>query len=117
MLEKQSCQSITRIGVVVQNLEKSVQNWTHFLDAKLPVVMTQATQDESHDPQRVASARQPAKLAYFQLENIVIELIEPLGPDTAWKECLDELGEGIHHISFTLDGEELLPWQAKNPEV
>ena len=30
-----------------------------------------------------------AKLTFFQLENITIELIEPVGENSTWKEFLD----------------------------
>jgi hypothetical protein len=39
-------------------------------------------------------------LAFFDLENTTIELIQPLGGDSSWQAVLDEKGECIHHIAF-----------------
>lgn len=37
----------------------------------------------------------------FDLANIQIEFIEPIGEEPSyWKECLDRDGEGLHHIAF-----------------
>jgi hypothetical protein len=45
-----------------------------------------------------------AKLAFVVLENIQIELIEPMGGRSTWQEYLDKHGEGIHHIAFQVKG-------------
>jgi hypothetical protein len=39
-------------------------------------------------------------LAFFRLENITIELIEPIGGPSTWREFLEKNGEGVHHIAF-----------------
>ena len=41
-----------------------------------------------------------AKLAFFQLGPVQLELIEPIGDESTWKEVLDRKGEGFHHIAF-----------------
>jgi 4-hydroxyphenylpyruvate dioxygenase-like putative hemolysin len=41
-----------------------------------------------------------AKLAFFKLGQVVIELIEPVGKDTSWKLYLDQHGEGVQHLGF-----------------
>ena len=41
-----------------------------------------------------------AKLAFFKFDNIVLELIEPIGGPSTWKEFLDNNGVGIHHLAF-----------------
>jgi 4-hydroxyphenylpyruvate dioxygenase-like putative hemolysin len=45
-----------------------------------------------------------AKLAFFDMGQVQIELIEPLGGDSVWQEVLDEKGEGVHHIAFQVKG-------------
>mgnify|MGYP002065169875 CR=1 FL=1 len=44
-----------------------------------------------------------AKLAFFRMENISIELIEPAGGPSTWQEFLDAKGEGVHHIAFRIE--------------
>ena len=50
-----------------------------------------------------------AKLVFFAMDNLQIELIQPLGGESTWQEFLDKNGEGIHHIAFAvknIDGVE-----------
>jgi 4-hydroxyphenylpyruvate dioxygenase-like putative hemolysin len=35
---------------------------------------------------------------------VSLELIEPLGGPSTWKDFLDEKGEGVHHIAFMVEG-------------
>jgi methylmalonyl-CoA/ethylmalonyl-CoA epimerase len=35
---------------------------------------------------------------------VSLELIEPIGGPSTWREFLDERGEGVHHIAFTVEG-------------
>jgi hypothetical protein len=41
-----------------------------------------------------------AKLAFFRLGQVSLELIEPVGAGTSWREGLDRHGESVHHIAF-----------------
>ena len=45
-----------------------------------------------------------AKLAFFRLENLTIELIEPVGKKSTWYAHLKKHGEGFHHIAFDVEG-------------
>lgn len=41
-----------------------------------------------------------AKLAFFNFDGIQIELIEPYGADSTWKDWLIKTGGGLHHFGF-----------------
>ena len=41
-----------------------------------------------------------ARIAVIRLGQVSLELREPVGPDTSWKEVLDQKGETEHHIAF-----------------
>jgi methylmalonyl-CoA/ethylmalonyl-CoA epimerase len=47
-----------------------------------------------------SSAR--AKLIFFNLGQVSIEIIEPIGGPSTWSEFLDKHGDGVHHIAFTV---------------
>jgi len=50
-----------------------------------------------------------ARLAFFNLENIALELIQPIGAPSTWRDFLERCNEGIHHIAFQVDNlEEVL---------
>jgi methylmalonyl-CoA/ethylmalonyl-CoA epimerase len=40
--------------------------------------------------------------AFFHFDNISLELLEPVGGPSTWKEFLDSNGEGVHHIAFEI---------------
>lgn len=42
-------------------------------------------------------------VAICQLENIYIEIIQPLEGETIYKEFLEKNGEGLHHLGFIVD--------------
>ncbi|GIQ65266.1 lactoylglutathione lyase [Paenibacillus cisolokensis] len=45
-----------------------------------------------------------AKLAFFDMGSLQLELIEPDRNPSTWREHLDKYGEGPHHIAFVVDG-------------
>ncbi len=47
-----------------------------------------------------SSAR--AKLIFFNMGQVSIEIIEPVGGPSTWREFLDKHGDGVHHIAFTV---------------
>ncbi|MDE0348166.1 MAG: VOC family protein [Gammaproteobacteria bacterium] len=65
------------------------------------------------DPREVTHIRylgQPtegrARVGYIQLDNVLLELIEPIGGPSIWQACLEARGNGLHHIAFIVDGIE-----------
>jgi methylmalonyl-CoA/ethylmalonyl-CoA epimerase len=47
-----------------------------------------------------SSAR--AKLIFFNMGQVSIEIIEPIGGPSTWSEFLAKHGDGVHHIAFTV---------------
>jgi methylmalonyl-CoA/ethylmalonyl-CoA epimerase len=43
-----------------------------------------------------------AKLIIFNMGQVAIEIIEPIGGPSTWREFLESHGEGVHHIAFTV---------------
>ncbi len=54
-------------------------------------------------------------VAICQLENISIEVIQPIFGETIYKEFLEQRGEGLHHIGFIIQNldEEIKSFEAK----
>lgn len=106
---------VTQIGLVVRDIEKTSKAYADFLGVDVPEWSFTDTVDKAHTifKDRLTEAR--AKLAFFRLKNITIELIEPVGGPSTWQEFLDENGEGIHHIAFEIKGmdEKIIQLQRK----
>jgi len=98
---------ITQIGLVVNDIEKASEKWAAILGFdEIPETIITDEYEKAHTQFEGKSSDARAKLAFFRLENITIELIEPVGKKSTWYEHLQKYGEGIHHIAFKVDGME-----------
>jgi methylmalonyl-CoA/ethylmalonyl-CoA epimerase len=80
MIEK-----IDHIGIVVKDLEKGKKLFTEGLGFKM----------ESEG----ISKEFNCKIAFFPCGEVLLELVEPIGPGPS-QEFLDKCGGGIHHICY-----------------
>ncbi len=93
---------ITQICIVVKDIEKSASDYADFFNVAKPSISTTGPRDETHAEFKGAPTDARAKLAFFRFKNISLELIEPVGGPSTWKEWLDTHGEGVHHIAFNV---------------
>jgi len=92
-----------QVGIIVRDIEQKAENWAAFLGLeKTPAIMMASTSERVPTEYRGAPTDASAKLAFIRLENITIELIEPVGDNSTWKEFLEANGEGVHHIAFNV---------------
>ena len=91
---------VCQIAVVVRDVERSAQAYAEFLGLPVPQFITTEPGFKVKQTYRGQPSDARCKLAFFELENTVIELIQPLGGPSSWQDVLDEHGEGIHHIAF-----------------
>lgn len=105
--EKFGKANITQIGLVVKDIEKSSENWAAILgfSEKPQIIITDEFENANTHFQGKPTEAQ-AKLAFFRLENITIELIEPVGKKSTWYKHLKKHGEGFHHIAFNVEDME-----------
>ena len=99
--------NITQIGLVVKDIEKASEKWAAILgfsEIPEPIITDGFEKANTHFDGKPTDAQ--AKLAFFRLENITIELIEPIGKKSTWYEHLKKHGEGFHHIAFHVEGME-----------
>lgn len=98
---------ITQIGFVVNDIEIASKKWASILgfsEIPKPIITDEFEKANTHFEGNPTEAR--AKLAFFRMENITIELIEPIGKKSTWYKHLKKHGEGIHHIAFNVEGME-----------
>lgn len=96
--------TITQVAVVVKDIEKARQAWAQVLGVKVPEVSIAESHFSRPTLYRGNPSDAKAKLAFFSMDNLQLELIEPLGGNSTWQEYLDTHGEGIHHIAFAVRG-------------
>ena len=98
IVSKIKISEIHQIGIVVRDLQKTVDNYWATLGigpwqiVKMePPILTDVTLRE-----KPVEASMLAAIA--QSDSIQLELIQPLEGPSIWKEFLEERGEGLHHV-------------------
>ena len=94
----------TQIGLVVPNIEEAVRAWSLLLGVPQPDIMITDTVDLAHTEYKNQSTPARAKLAFFPMGQVTLELIEPIGEPSTWNDQLVEHGPSLHHIAFEIKG-------------
>jgi len=94
--------TVVQIGVVVKDIEKAAAAYADFLGVAVPKWTWTDTEDKAHTRFKGKPSPARAKLAFIELKNITLELIEPDSNPSTWREFLDSKGEGVHHIAFEI---------------
>ena len=95
---------ICQIAIVVRDIERTAKIYADVFGMDVPDARTTDPEEISHIRYRGEPTSARAKLAFFKMGDISLELIEPVGGPSTWKEFLDEHGEGVHHIAFRIKG-------------
>lgn len=97
-------ETIAQIGIVVRDIEATARAWSTLLAVPVPEIAITAQLDEARTEFHGEPSTAQAKLAFFHLDNVQIELIEPIGGPSTWREHLDRHGDSLHHVAFRING-------------
>jgi methylmalonyl-CoA/ethylmalonyl-CoA epimerase len=96
--------TITQVGIIVQDIEAKARAWSEILGLPMPEIII----TDSFELARTEYQGQPttarARLAFFHMGQVDVELIEPIGEPSTWKDQLDQHGTSLHHIAFQIKG-------------
>jgi methylmalonyl-CoA/ethylmalonyl-CoA epimerase len=95
---------IAQIGILVHDIEKTSQAYADFFGAKNPGWSLTDIVDKAETEFKGNSTDARAKLAFFDMGSLQLELIEPDQHPSTWREYLNQHGEGPHHIAFYIKG-------------
>lgn len=95
---------ITQIGVLVHDIEKVSQAYADFFGIDKPPIVITDTADKAQTQFNGEPSEARAKLAFFNMGSLQLELIEPDEHPSTWRNYLNEHGEGPHHIAFVIEG-------------
>jgi methylmalonyl-CoA/ethylmalonyl-CoA epimerase len=104
MTENLGSNTLAQVAIVVHNIEEAAKRYADILGLPVPEPIVTAPGLEVHQTYRGAPSDARAKLAFFSVGQVQIELIEPLGGASTWQEVLDRKGECVHHIAFWVEG-------------
>lgn len=91
---------VTQVGIVVRDIEASVAHYSRVFSVEKPPIRITAEQEKSGMKFVGEPSQGRAKLAFFKMGQVEIELIEPIGGPSTWQYFLETKGEGVHHIAF-----------------
>ena len=96
--------TVAQVAIVVKDIDKARNAWAEVLGVKVPEVSIAEGHFSRPTLYKGSPSDAKAKLAFFAMDNLQIELIQPLGGKSTWQDYLDTYGEGIHHIAFEVKG-------------
>jgi methylmalonyl-CoA/ethylmalonyl-CoA epimerase len=94
--------TVTQIGLVVEDINRSIDAYCSVLGLPRPNIIITDEYQKAQTNYRGHPTPARAKLAFFDLGQVSLELIEPVGEPSTWKEALEKNGEGFHHIAFQI---------------
>lgn len=95
---------VAQIAIVVHNIEEAIVRYAALFGVDPVKPMTTEPGLSVNMTYKGQPTDAQAKLAFFNLENLQLELIEPLGGQSVWQEALDTKGEHVQHIAFWVEG-------------
>jgi methylmalonyl-CoA/ethylmalonyl-CoA epimerase len=96
--------TVTQIGIVVRDVERTARAYADVLGMPVPPVTITAPLEIAHTQYDGQPSPAQAKLCFFNLGQVSLELIEPIGAPSTWQDFLDKHGDGVHHIAFQIQG-------------
>src|SRR3989304_7207520 len=96
--------TVTQIGIIVRNLEETVQAWSRRPGECATEILVPESVGRTHAEHQGRPTPALAKLAFFQLGQVTLELIEPMGEPSTWQDQLVRHGQSLHPIAFEVKG-------------
>ena len=91
---------VVQVAIVVRDIEATSRLWADLLGMPVPEIRTTRPGNEVKEIYRGKPSEGQVKLTFFNLGQVVIELLQPISEGTSWKEFLDKKGEGVQHLGF-----------------
>ncbi|MBN1697481.1 MAG: VOC family protein [Spirochaetales bacterium] len=101
--KKQGIGTLCQIGIIVKDIEAAVARLSRIFRMPQPEITITDSVENAHTRYRGKQTAARARLAFFPMGQVTIELIEPVGEPSTWKDHLRTKGEGFHHIAFQVD--------------
>jgi len=96
--------TVVQVGIVVHDIEAKARHWSDILGLPMPEIIITDTADKAQTEYLGQPTTARAKLAFFHMGQVDIELIEPVGEPSTWRDYLDRHGESLHHLAFRIKG-------------
>ena len=96
--------TVMQVGIIVRDIEAKAQAWSEILGIPVPEIMITDSYEQAQTEYQGERSDARAKLAFFHLGQVSLELIEPIGEPSTWNDQLVAHGDSLHHIAFVVKG-------------
>ena len=95
--------AVCQVGLIVNDIEAMARKYCEVFGVEMPPIIETQGYQISKTMYKGESCDATAKLAFFDMGQVQIELIEPDVQSSVWRDYLNEHGEGVHHIAFMVE--------------
>lgn len=96
-------QAVCQVALVVRDIEKACEKYAQLFGMPKPDYIITDELAKARTTYQGRSSPAQAKLAFFDLGKIQLELIEPIGEPSTWLDGLQANGESFHHLAFMVN--------------
>lgn len=86
--------------VVVDDIEKAVDSYQKLLGCERPRIKMTGAPEDARVQYRGEPTNARAIQAFVQMDSLRIELLQPDGNPSTWRDFLDRNGNSFHHIAY-----------------
>lgn len=94
---------ITQICIVVHDVRKVNSNWAKILGVPEEKIETIFPDGILHYTNGSAAEYRDCQVAKYQLDNFVLELLQPGQTPSPWKSFLEKNGQGVFHFCILVN--------------
>lgn len=91
---------LAQVAMGVRDIEAASRRWAAAFGVDVPPVIEVDSGDKVRMRYRGVASEARVRLAFFDLGGVQLELVEPVGENSAWEEGLARNGESVHHLAF-----------------
>jgi methylmalonyl-CoA/ethylmalonyl-CoA epimerase len=94
---------ITQVCIVVHDVSQANANWARILGVPEEKIETIFPDGIFHYTHGEATEYKDCQVAKYQLDNFILELIQPGQAPSPWRTFLDKNGQGVFHFCVLVD--------------
>jgi methylmalonyl-CoA/ethylmalonyl-CoA epimerase len=95
---------LVQVGIVVADVESTARAWSQILGLPMPEIRMTDEFDLARTEYEGAPTFARARMAFLNVGQVDIELLEPVGEPSTWNDHLRAHGPGLHHVAFEIAG-------------
>lgn len=96
--------AVFQICFVTDDVGRTAKWFAEFFGMKMPEIRVSGPRSEAETEYQGAPSEARCKMAFFEMGNTTIEIIEPDEHQSCWRDILEKNGPGFHHMAFKVDG-------------